>query len=48
MAELTERLLLELSKTENISSLDLAKILHTDHQVIVITLQSVQCFNLIV
>ena len=33
MAELTERLLLEVSKSDNISSIDLAKTLATDHQV---------------
>ena len=34
MAELTEKLLLELSKKDSLSSLDLAKTLATDHQVI--------------
>ena len=33
MAELTERLLLELSKTDSLSSLELAKLLSSDHQV---------------
>ena len=33
MAELGERLLLELSKTDSLSSLDVAKLLSTDHQV---------------
>ena len=33
MAELAERLLLELSKTDSLSSLDVAKLLSTDHQV---------------
>ena len=33
MAELTERLLLELSKTDSLSSLEVAKLLSTDHQV---------------
>ena len=33
MAELTERLLLELSKTDSLSSLEVAKLLSTDQQV---------------
>lgn len=42
MADLVEEILLHVSKTENASTLDLARLLEVDHQKVVGALKSIQ------
>ena len=45
MSDLPEKILLELERSGNIKSLDLAKLFSTDHQKIVGAIKSLQCHD---